>query len=116
VFTISSTKTNPGTKKCATFATLELKSVAEEVLKELKTDPATSQIASEVVKTPPGSEPLSLFNTRVAQITLIKNRQLHDYLKVCSIRLQTNEDQQTTNTSQKRAEDQLCILKAILSV
>jgi hypothetical protein len=35
---------------------------------------------------------------------------------VCSIRLQTNEDQQTTNTSQKRAEDQLCILKAILAV
>lgn len=88
--------------------------VAEKVLQELKTDSVAATIASEVVQADTHTE-TSLFNTRLAQISLIKTRQLHDYLKVCSIRLQT-DDKLDTPSSQKRAEDQLCILKALLAV
>jgi hypothetical protein len=100
-----------------TLATLELKAVAAEVLQGLETDPATSQIASEALQLQPIEDTsTSLFNKRLAQIALIKNRQLHDYLKVCLVRLKTNEHEQSTPISQNHAEDHLCILKALLSV
>jgi hypothetical protein len=101
--------------KCVTFATLELKAVAEEVIQGLQTDPATSKIASEVVHTDEDTS-TSLFNRRLTQITLIKNRQLHDYLKVCLVRLQTNEYKQDTSVSQTHATDHLCILKALIAL
>jgi hypothetical protein len=98
-----------------TFATVELKAIAEEVLCNLKTDPVTAVIASEVVETVTDKS-LSLFNTRLAHITQIKNRQVHDYLNVCLIRLQTIEDTHIPSSSHTRAQDQLSILKALLSV
>jgi len=98
-----------------TFATVELKAIAEEVLDKLKTDPATAAIASEVVETVT-DQSSSLFNTRLAHITQIKNRQVHDYLNVCLIRLQTIEDTHIPSILHTRAQDQLSILKALLSV
>jgi hypothetical protein len=114
-YTIQSETTKPPKKKVVTFATVELKAIAEEVLHNLKTDPATAAIASEVVETVTDKS-LSLFNTRLAHITQIKNRQVHDYLQVCLIRLQTIEHTHIPPISQKRAQDQLSILKALLSL
>jgi hypothetical protein len=97
-----------------TFATVELKAIAAEIICKLETDPATATIASAVVETVTDKSQ-SLFNTRLAHIIEIKNRQVHDYLQVCLIRLESSEDTNLTPISQTRAEEQLCILKALLS-
>jgi hypothetical protein len=115
-FAIQTEKKKKTKNQCVTFATVELKAIALNVLDNLKSDPETAAIASEVIQTHiDTNKPESVFNTRLTQITLIKNRQVHDYLKVCLIRLQTTEETHGQSTSQTRAEDQLCILKALLS-
>ena len=88
----------------STPVTVELKSIACKVLKELEAEsPAEA-----------GTDPANTFNAKLEKIKRIKVRQTCDYLKVCVIRLQGSNV--TPDTSiQKRAEDHLCILKALLS-
>jgi hypothetical protein len=82
-----------------------LKAIAAEVLQELSG-------ASEAEKESEAPKESTTFNAQLAKITQIKTRQLHDYLKVCVLRLDKPE---TASGIQERTEDQLEILKAILS-
>jgi hypothetical protein len=87
---------------CTTQPTVELKSIAHTVLEELH-----AGVEDDAHKT--------TFNTQLAQISLIKTRQLNDYLKVCSIRLHHEDSAKTSDKIITRAQDHVCILKAILS-
>lgn len=113
--TIQSDRKKSHKSKVVTFATVELKAIAEQVLDQLKADPATASIASDLSETATEKSPSS-FNLRLAHITQIRDRQVHDYLQVCLIRLRTTEGTHIPPISQVRAQDQLCILKALLSV
>jgi hypothetical protein len=95
-----------------TFATVELKAIAEQVLCELASDPVSAGIVAET------ADPIHdrSFNSRLAHITQIKDRLVFDYLQVCLIRLQTQEDSHISPVTQIRAQDQLTILKALLAV
>jgi hypothetical protein len=85
--------------------TVELKSIACKVLRELEVENPVEAVGTDAAHT---------FNAKVEKIKKIKARQTNDYLKVCVIRLQGSNVAPDTSI-QKRAEDQLCILKALLS-
>ena len=81
---------------------MELKSIAYTVLDELH-----AGVEDDAHKT--------TFNAQLAQISLIKARNLNDYLKVCLIRLNQEDSNKTSDKIKQRVEDHVCILKAILS-
>lgn len=89
-------------QKSATQPTVELKAIANSVLTELH---------EEVQE----DAPTTTFNAQLAQVALIKTRQVNDYLKVCVLRLQHEDTDRTSVKIKERVQDHLCILKAILS-
>ena len=84
--------------------TVELKSIASTLLKELNKDEEGDTTAN------------VSFKDQLNQISLIKQRQLSDYLQVCILRLQSTPPEEESDRTRRSAEDHLCILKAILSV
>lgn len=75
--------------------TVELKNIAVSVLQKLQNDPP---------------DPASTFQAQLAQITLIKTQQLHDYLKVCVLRLDSNVPNHTSTAGNTAATDFLNVV------
>jgi hypothetical protein len=88
--------------KSVTQPTVELKSIANTILNELH-----GEVEDDAHQT--------TFNTQLAQISLIRTRQLNDYLKVCVLRLQHEDPHNTSEKITHRVQDHVSILKAILS-
>jgi hypothetical protein len=88
--------------KSVTQPTVELKSIANTILNELQ-----GEVEDDAHQT--------TFNTQLAQISLIRTRQLNDYLKVCVLRLQHEDPHNTSEKITHRVQDHVSILKAILS-
>jgi hypothetical protein len=83
--------------------TVELRAIAASLLEDLNKEDGNSL-------------PTTSFKSQLAQISLIKQKQLGDYLSVCALRLQSVLPEEESNRTRKAAEEHLCILKAILSI